>query len=136
MRPLPPVSSPDFVAQLKQEGVEVRGCDQTRQIVPQVGVATETDWQTEYLDKVLSVKMVRSLDEALDFIHTNGSGLADCIVSEDYSHVRQFLREVDSATVYATLRRASPMALSSDSEPRSAFRRTDSTPGGPWACVS
>lgn len=92
---------PDFVARLEQESVEVRGCDQTRQIVPQVSVATETDWQTEYLDKILSIKVVGSLDEALDFIHTNGSGLADCIVSEDYSHVRRFLREVDSATVYA-----------------------------------
>ncbi len=92
---------PDFITRLEQEGVEVRGCDQTRQIVSQVNVATETDWQTEYLDKILSVKVVRSLEEALDFIHTNGSGLADCIVSEDYSQVRRFLREVDSATVYA-----------------------------------
>ena len=92
---------PAFIAKLEQEGVEVRGCARTRQIAPQVKAATETDWQTEYLDKVLAVKIVPSLDEAVDFINTNGSGLADAIVSEDYSHVRRFLREVDSATVYA-----------------------------------
>ena len=92
---------PDFITRLEEEGVEIRGCDQTRQIVPQVNAAAEDDWQTEYLDKILSVKVVPSLDEAVDFINTHGSGLADAIVSEDYSHVRQFLREVDSATVYA-----------------------------------
>ena len=92
---------PAFIAKLEQEGVEVRGCARTCQIAPQVKAATETDWQTEYLDKILAVKIVLSLDEAVDFINTNGSGLADAIVSEDYSCVRRFLREVDSATVYA-----------------------------------
>ena len=92
---------PDFITRLKEEEVEVRGCEHTRQLAPQVNAATEVDWQTEYLDKILSVKVVQSLDEAVDFINTNGSGLADAIISEDYSHVRKFLREVDSATVYA-----------------------------------
>jgi glutamate-5-semialdehyde dehydrogenase len=90
-----------FIPTLEKSGVEIRGCERTRSIVPHIKAATEEDWQTEYLDLTLAVKIVDSLDEALSFISTNGSGLADAIVSEDYSNVRRFLREVDSATVYA-----------------------------------
>lgn len=92
---------PSFIADLEKAGVEVRGCERTKQLVPHITAATAEDWQTEYLDLILAVKVVSSLDDALDFIHTNGSGLADAIVSENYSHVRRFLHEVDSATVYA-----------------------------------
>ena len=92
---------PSFVADLEKSGVEVRGCERTRLLVPQVKAASEEDWQTEYLDLTLAVKIVNSLNEAIEFIHTNGSGLADAIVSEDYSNVRRFLHEIDSATVYA-----------------------------------
>ena len=92
---------PPFLAELEKAGVEIRGCERTRRIVPLVKAATEEDWHTEYLDLILSVKVVDSLDEALDFISTYGSGLADAIISENYSHVRRFLNEVDSATVYA-----------------------------------
>lgn len=92
---------PGFIADLEKAGVEVRGCERTQQLTPQVKAATDHDWRTEYLDLILAVKIVDSLDEALDFIHHNGSGLADAIVSENYSHVRRFLAEVDSATVYA-----------------------------------
>jgi glutamate-5-semialdehyde dehydrogenase len=92
---------PGFIADLEKAGVEVRGCEQTRLLVPHIKAATDADWRTEYLDLILAIKIVGSLDEAIDFINTNGSGLADAIVSEDYSYVRRFLREVDSATVYA-----------------------------------
>ncbi len=92
---------PAFIADLEKAGVEVRGCEQTRLLAPHIKAAAEEDWRTEYLDLILAIKIVGSLDEAIDFINTNGSGLADAIVSEDYSHVRRFLREVDSATVYA-----------------------------------
>ena len=92
---------PTFIADLEKAGVEVRGCERTKQLVPQVKAATAEDWKAEYLDLILAIKVVDSLDEALDFIHDNGSGLADAIVSENYSHVHRFLREVDSATVYA-----------------------------------
>lgn len=92
---------PDFVTRLENNGAEVRGCERTRRLVPRVVAANEADWQTEYLDKILAVKIVASLDEAVEFVNANGSGLADAIVSEDYSNVRRFLREVDSATVYA-----------------------------------
>ncbi|HXG21750.1 MAG TPA: glutamate-5-semialdehyde dehydrogenase [Methylomirabilota bacterium] len=90
-----------FIPVLQKAGVEVRGCERTRAITPQVKPATDEDWRTEYLDLILAVKVVDSLDEAISFINTNGSGLADAIVSENYSHVRRFLQEVDSATVYA-----------------------------------
>jgi glutamate-5-semialdehyde dehydrogenase len=92
---------PALVADLEKAGVEIRGCERTRKIAPHVKAATEEDWRTEYLDLILSVKVVDSLDDALDFINAYGSGLADAIVSENYSHVRRFLNEVDSATVYA-----------------------------------
>lgn len=92
---------PDFVMRLEDGGVEVRGCEHTRRLVPRVAAASEADWRTEYLDTILAVKIVASLDEAVEFINANGSGLADAIMSEDYSNVRRFLREVDSATVYA-----------------------------------
>src|SRR5437867_8193951 len=92
---------PTFIANLEKAGVEVRGCERTRLMAPQVKAATAEDWRTEYLDLILAVKVVGSLDEAIEFINTNGSGLADAIVSEDYTHVRRFLQEVDSATVYA-----------------------------------
>ena len=92
---------PDFVRRLEDRKVEVRGCERTRRLVPRLAAANEADWQTEYLDKILAVKIVASLDEAVEFVNANGSGLADAIVSEDYSNVRRFLREVDSATVYA-----------------------------------
>lgn len=90
-----------FIPTLEKSGVEIRGCERTKAIVPHIKAATEADWQTEYLDLTLAVKVVDSLDEALSFISTNGSGLADAIVSEDYSNIRRFLQEVDSATVYA-----------------------------------
>ncbi|MBI3757747.1 MAG: glutamate-5-semialdehyde dehydrogenase [Deltaproteobacteria bacterium] len=90
-----------FIPVLEKAGVEVRGCERTRAIAPQSKAATEEDWRTEYLDLVLAVKVVDSLEEAMTFINTNGSGLADAIVSEDYSNIRRFLQEIDSATVYA-----------------------------------
>ena len=92
---------PPFVETLQQAGAEVRGCERTRHIIPHVTAATEADWQTEYLDLILSIKVVDSLDEAIGFINDNGSGLADAIVSEDYTNTRRFLQEIDSATVYA-----------------------------------
>jgi len=85
---------------LEAEGVEVRGCAETRRLAPSVKPADESDWATEYLDKILSVKVVESLDEALAFIARYGSGLADSIITEDYSAARRFLVAVDSAAVF------------------------------------
>ena len=92
--------APRIVRALQAEGVEIRGCDETRRLVPGVKAAVEEDWGTEYLDKVLSVKIVASLEEALEFIERYGSGLADAIVTENYTAARRFLASVDSAAVF------------------------------------
>ena len=91
---------PRIVRALEAEGVEVRGCPETRRIVPGVKPAAEDDWATEYLDKILSVKVVGSLDDALAFIERYGSSLADAIVTEDYTAARRFAAAVDSAAVF------------------------------------
>ena len=91
---------PTIVRALEAEGVEVRGCPATRAIVPSVKPAREDDWATEYLDKILSVKVVASLDDALGFIGRYGSGLADAIVTADPSAASNFLAAVDSAAVF------------------------------------
>jgi glutamate-5-semialdehyde dehydrogenase len=92
---LPSVAQP-----LRAAGVELRGCERTRAILPEVKRATEEDWRTEYLDLILSVKVVQSLDEAMDFINTYGTGHSDAIVTDSYDNARRFLNEVDSAAVY------------------------------------
>jgi glutamate-5-semialdehyde dehydrogenase len=81
-------------------GVELRGDDATRTIVPGVKRATDEDWDAEYLDLILSVKVVDSIDEAVAFIGRHGSGLADAIVTQDQTAAARFEREVDSATVF------------------------------------
>ena len=91
---------PRVVRELSDAGVAVRGCTVTQRIVPGVAPASESDWATEYLDRILSVKVVDSLDEALAFIERYGSGLADSIVTEDYTAARRFAAAVDSAAVF------------------------------------
>ena len=91
---------PRIVRALEAEGVEVRGCPVTQRIVPGAKPAADDDWAAEYLDKILSVKVVDSLDEALAFIERYGSGLADAIVTEDYGAARRFAAAVDSAAVF------------------------------------
>jgi glutamate-5-semialdehyde dehydrogenase len=91
---------PRMVARLREANVSIRGCERTRQLVPGIIPATEEDWRTEYLDLILAVKVVDSLDEAISFVNTYGSGHSDAIVTEKLQHARRFLAEVDSAAVY------------------------------------
>ena len=88
-----------LVSALRKEGVEVRGCDRTRKLARGVKAATEEDWKTEYLDRIMSVRVVDGLDEAIDHINTYGSGHTDTIVTENYTSANKFLREVDSGVV-------------------------------------
>ena len=81
-----------------QKGVELRGDEASRTLFP-MNAATEEDWETEYLAPILSVRIVKDLDEAMDHIHRYGSRHTDAIVTEDYSKARRFLREVDSSSV-------------------------------------
>ncbi len=91
---------PALAARMNAAGVELRGDERTREIVPQARAASDEDWDTEYLDLILAVKVVDSLDEAIAFIERHGSHLADTIVTGDAGAARRFEREVDSATVY------------------------------------
>jgi glutamate-5-semialdehyde dehydrogenase len=80
-------------------GVELRGCERTRKILPQARPANAEDWDTEYLAPILAVKIVDGLDQAIEHIGRHGSQHTDAIISENYSKVRRFLREVDSSSV-------------------------------------
>ncbi len=90
---------PPVVAALQERGVEVRGCERTRRIIATATEATDEDWATEYLDLVISVKIVDSVDEAIEHINTYGSGHTDGIVTSDGDTARQFIHAVDSASV-------------------------------------
>ncbi|MFZ9935985.1 MAG: glutamate-5-semialdehyde dehydrogenase [Luteolibacter sp.] len=91
---------PRIAAALREKNVELRGCERTRAILTEIAAATEDDWTTEYLDLILSIKVVGSLDEAIDHINTHGSHHTDTIVTADREAAGRFLREVDSACVF------------------------------------
>src|SRR5262245_38928673 len=84
---------------LRQRGVELRGCEETRRLVPEVLPATEEDYAAEYLDLILSVKVVGSLEEAVEHITRYGSQHTECIVTNDLGAARRFTAAVDSAAV-------------------------------------
>lgn len=83
----------------QEAGVELRGCQRTRDLLPGINTATEDDWYAEYLAPILAVRIVADLDEAMNHIATYGSAHTDAIVTDDYSRARRFLREVDSSSV-------------------------------------
>jgi len=83
----------------KKAGVEIRGCEKSMAILPDIRPATEEDYATEYLAPIMSLKIVNGLDEAISHIDTYGSQHTDCIVTEDISRAYRFLREVDSSSV-------------------------------------
>jgi glutamate-5-semialdehyde dehydrogenase len=90
---------PMLAERYREKGVELRGCPETRAILPGLVEATEEDWSTEYLAPILSIKVVAGLDEAMDHIYRYGTGHTDAIVTEDLARARRFLREVDSSSV-------------------------------------
>lgn len=90
---------PALAARFLAEGVELRGCKKTCDLVFGCKAATEEDWFTEYLAPILSIRIVDGIGEAIDHINTYGSAHTDTIVTEDYSRARRFLREVDSSSV-------------------------------------
>ena len=90
---------PELARSYREHKVELRGCERTRFILPGIKPASEEDWRTEYLAPVLSIRIVDGLDAAIDHINTYGSAHTDCIVTENGTRARRFLREVDSASV-------------------------------------
>ncbi|MCC6763399.1 MAG: glutamate-5-semialdehyde dehydrogenase [Deltaproteobacteria bacterium] len=91
---------PAIAQRLVAAGVELRGCAETVRLVPGTKAATDADWSTEYLDLVLSVKVVDGIDEAMAFIRRHGSGLAEAVVTTDRTAADRFTAEVDSAAVF------------------------------------
>ena len=91
---------PKFKELMDRANVELRGCDKTRTILKDIKEATEEDFKTEYLDLILSIKVVGSLVEAIEHINTYGSYHSEAIVTENYDNAERFLNEVDASCVY------------------------------------
>lgn len=91
---------PSVIAELRKNGVEVRGDEETQRSSPDVKLATEQDWYTEYLDLIIGVKVVKNLEEAIAHINKYGTHHSDSILTANFEKAMRFIREVDSAAVY------------------------------------
>jgi glutamate-5-semialdehyde dehydrogenase len=90
---------PELKRALDTENVTLRGCARTRAILPDIEIATEADWSTEYLDRILSVRIVDGVSEAIEHINTYGSGHTDGIITDDIAIARRFVASVDASSV-------------------------------------
>jgi glutamate-5-semialdehyde dehydrogenase len=91
---------PLIAARLHEKKVEMRACSETLKFVPQAIPATETDWDTEYLDLILAMKVVNDADQAMEHIHKHSTMHSEAIVTENYTTAQRFLKEIDAAAVY------------------------------------
>lgn len=91
---------PLLAERLFKHDVEIRGDEKSRILVPQIVAATEEDYSTEYLDYIVSLKVVNDIDEAIKHINDNNTGHSEAIVTNDYNSSQKFLDEVDAAAVY------------------------------------
>ena len=91
---------PEMAKIFEESGVEMRGCEKTRKILPFIKKASEDDWKTEYLDKIISIKVVNSIEEAIEHIGKYGTSHSDAIITENKEASEKFLNMVDSAAVY------------------------------------
>ena len=95
-----PAVMPAIIQLMSAKGVELRGCESSREYdKTQINPASEEDWYTEYVAPILSIRIVDGLQQAIEHINHFGSQHTDAIVSEDYSHTREFMRRVDSSSV-------------------------------------
>ena len=94
-----PVFLPKMAEKMQKAGVLLKGCEKTRKILKNLDAATEEDWYTEYLDLILAVRVVTSLDEAIAHIEKYGSLHTESIITKDYANSQRFLNEVNSSTV-------------------------------------
>jgi glutamate-5-semialdehyde dehydrogenase len=90
---------PKIAGALRKEGVELRGCPETRKILSDIKEAKEEDWYQEYLDLILSIRVVKDIEEAMEHIATYGSLHTEAILTMDYQNAQRFLREVNSSCV-------------------------------------
>ncbi len=91
---------PEVLKRFAAAKVEIRGCNRTHEVMPGVKAATDKDWDTEYNDLILNVKVVDSMEEAMDHIAAHGSQHSEAIVTSDYQRSRRFVREVDASAVF------------------------------------
>lgn len=91
---------PGMIKMFRREGVKLKGCARTRRLDKKVAEASDEDFHTEYVDKILNIRIVKDIDEAMDHIAKYGSAHSDAIVTEDYAKSMRFLREVDSSAVF------------------------------------
>jgi glutamate-5-semialdehyde dehydrogenase len=91
---------PDLLAEMRGLGVEIRGCERTAAAANDVTPATEDDWREEYLDMTLAVRVVDSLDQAIDHIRRYGSDHTEVIVTRDFARANEFVRRVNSSSVF------------------------------------
>jgi glutamate-5-semialdehyde dehydrogenase len=90
---------PRVAKALQKEGVELRGCPESRKILSNIKEAKEEDWYQEYLDLILSIRVVNGIEEAMEHIATYGSLHTEAILTSDYENAQRFLREVNSSCV-------------------------------------
>lgn len=94
-----PIFLPRLAQRLREVACEMRGCPKTQAILPDVVVASEEDWNTEYLALILSIKVVEGLDEAMAHIATHGSAHSEAIITQHHARAMRFLNEVDASAV-------------------------------------
>lgn len=94
---------PELVKKLQQANVSVKGCARCREFIHDIDIATNEDWATEYGEKIVSIKAVKDLFDAIAHINVYGSGHTDCIISEDKQSIETFMNLVDSAGVFANV---------------------------------
>ncbi len=94
---------PELANKLLKHGVELRGCARTQALIPKALAATDEDWATEYLGPILAIRIVDTMNEAIEHIERWGSGHTESIVTSNISNAQQFQREVDSSSVYVNL---------------------------------
>jgi glutamate-5-semialdehyde dehydrogenase len=99
-REVAPQVLPPLKEKMQEQGVELRGCPETCRIIQGVVPAKEADWSTEYLDLILAVKVVDTIEEAIEHITTYGTKHSEAIVTNNYENAQRFLEEVDAAAVF------------------------------------
>jgi glutamate-5-semialdehyde dehydrogenase len=99
-RAVAPRFLPMLTAAMSESGVEIRACPEARKYLPEACAACEEDWDTEFLDLVLAVRVVQDLPQALEHISRHGTGHSEAIVTGDLAAARRFQREVDACAVY------------------------------------
>jgi len=90
---------PKLAEKYEAAGVELRGCPASQALLSNIQAASDEDWETEYLAPILSIRIVKDLDEAIEHINLHSSQHTDAIITEDWSRARRFLTEVDSSSV-------------------------------------